>query len=52
LVNSGANVHAVDLSVAVEANLENIGQKSNYKVAQASVYDLPFQTIHLKLYFA
>ncbi|MBP6512821.1 MAG: class I SAM-dependent methyltransferase [Bacteroidia bacterium] len=51
LVNSGANVHAVDLSVAVEANLENIGQKSNYKVAQASVYDLPFPDNSFEIVF-
>lgn len=42
LVKNGANVHAVDLSIAVEANLENIGSKPNYKIAQASVYELPF----------
>jgi 2-polyprenyl-3-methyl-5-hydroxy-6-metoxy-1,4-benzoquinol methylase len=42
LVEGGALVHAVDLSVAVEVNLENIGPKPNYKVAQASVYELPF----------
>ena len=42
LVDAGAYVHAVDLSIAVEANLENIGKRLNYKVAQASVYDLPF----------
>ncbi|MBK7966361.1 MAG: class I SAM-dependent methyltransferase [Bacteroidetes bacterium] len=42
LVDAGAYVHAVDLSIAVEANLENIGKKLNYKIAQASVYDLPF----------
>lgn len=42
LVEGMANVHAVDLSVAVEVNLENIGKRSNYKVAQASVYELPY----------
>ncbi|REJ82307.1 MAG: class I SAM-dependent methyltransferase [Bacteroidetes bacterium] len=42
LVGSGAIVHAVDLSNAVEANKKNIGNASNYVVAQASVYNLPF----------
>lgn len=42
LIEGGANVHAVDLSVAVEVNKENIGEKENYKIAQASVYELPF----------
>ncbi len=42
LVKSGAQVHSVDLSVAVEANKENIGNVSNYRIAQASVYELPF----------
>ncbi|HWB61921.1 MAG TPA: class I SAM-dependent methyltransferase, partial [Chitinophagales bacterium] len=42
LVKGGANVHSVDLSVAVEVNKENIGDKPNYTIAQASVYELPF----------
>lgn len=42
LVASGAFVHSVDLSVAVEANKANIGNATNYTVAQASVYELPF----------
>lgn len=42
LVKSGANVHSVDLSIAVEANKENIGNAANYTIAQASVYGLPF----------
>jgi 2-polyprenyl-3-methyl-5-hydroxy-6-metoxy-1,4-benzoquinol methylase len=41
-VKGGANVHTIDLSVAVEVNKENIGQADNYKIAQASVYELPF----------
>ncbi len=41
-VKGGAHVHTVDLSVAVEVNKENIGQADNYKIAQASVYELPF----------
>jgi 2-polyprenyl-3-methyl-5-hydroxy-6-metoxy-1,4-benzoquinol methylase len=42
LVKGGANVHTVDLSVAVEVNKENIGAAKNYRIAQASVYELPF----------
>lgn len=42
LVASGALVHSVDLSVAVEANKQNIGDVPNYTIAQASVYELPF----------
>jgi SAM-dependent methyltransferase len=42
LVAAGAFVHSVDLSVAVEANKANIGERPNYTVAQASVYELPF----------
>jgi 2-polyprenyl-3-methyl-5-hydroxy-6-metoxy-1,4-benzoquinol methylase len=42
LVRSGAFVHAVDLSVAVEVNKENVGNASNHIVAQANVYALPF----------
>jgi 2-polyprenyl-3-methyl-5-hydroxy-6-metoxy-1,4-benzoquinol methylase len=41
-VKGGAHVHTVDLSVAVEVNKENMGNVSNYAVAQASVYELPF----------
>jgi len=41
-VKGGANVHTIDLSVAVEVNKENIGNADNYKIAQASVYELPF----------
>lgn len=43
LVEGGAWVHSVDLSVAVEVNKENIGQQPNYQIAQASVYELPYQ---------
>lgn len=42
LVEAGALVHTVDLSIAVEANKENIGEKENYTIAQANVYHLPF----------
>jgi len=42
MVGAGANVHAVDLSRAVEANRDNVGEQSNYQVAQANVYHLPY----------
>lgn len=42
LVQGGALVHSVDLSVAVEVNQENIGSVPNYTIAQASVYELPY----------
>lgn len=42
LVKSGAFVHSVDLSVAVEANKETIGERENYVVAQANILGLPF----------
>jgi 2-polyprenyl-3-methyl-5-hydroxy-6-metoxy-1,4-benzoquinol methylase len=42
LVKGGADVHSLDLSEAVEVNKENVGQAPNYRVAQASVYNMPF----------
>ena len=42
LVGAGAMVHAIDLSAAVEANRENIGEHPNYRVAQASILSFPF----------
>ncbi len=42
LVAGGAQVHAVDLSQAVEANRENVGSHENYVVAQADMRALPF----------
>jgi ubiquinone/menaquinone biosynthesis C-methylase UbiE len=42
LVKSGAQVHSIDLSVAVETNKENIGDAQNFRIAQASVYEIPF----------
>lgn len=42
LVAAGAKVHAIDLSVAVEANRENIGGHEHYVVAQASLLTPPF----------
>lgn len=43
MVGAGALVHAVDLSVAVEANRENIGDRPNYRIAQADILALPFR---------
>ena len=42
LVQSGAFVHSIDLSMAVEANKETIGERNNYVVAQANILSLPF----------
>jgi SAM-dependent methyltransferase len=42
LVGAGALVHAIDLSVAVEANRANVGERPNYVVAQADVSCPPF----------
>ncbi len=42
MVQAGAFVHAIDLSIAVEANSRNIGGRDNYVVAQASLLEPPF----------
>lgn len=42
LVKAGGLVHSIDLSNAVEANKQNIGDKQNYTVAQAGAYEIPF----------
>jgi SAM-dependent methyltransferase len=42
LLNAGANVFAVDLSSAVEANYDNCKQFRNYFVCQADIVNLPF----------
>ncbi len=42
LVEGDSLVTAVDLSVAVMANKSNNGSKSNLRIAQASIIDLPF----------
>lgn len=44
LVEAGAFIHAVDLSLAVEANFENIGSQPNYRIAQADILALPFES--------
>jgi SAM-dependent methyltransferase len=41
MLNAGANVFAVDISTAVEANYENCNQFSNYFVCQADILKLP-----------
>ena len=42
LVNAGALVHSIDLSIAVEANRKNIGARENYVVSQADLRHPPF----------
>jgi SAM-dependent methyltransferase len=42
MLNAGANVWAVDLSVAVDANYENCKGSSSYFVCQANILSLPF----------
>jgi SAM-dependent methyltransferase len=42
LIGAGARVHAIDLSVAVDANKQNMGPAANYVIAQADVAELPF----------
>ncbi len=42
LVKSSALVHSIDLSHAVDANRQNIGDKPNYKIAQAGAYEIPY----------
>lgn len=42
LVDCGAQVHSIDLSHAVEANRQNIGDRPNYRIAQAGAYEIPF----------
>jgi len=40
--NAGADVHAIDLSVAVEAAHANLGRRANVHVYQADIMRLPF----------
>jgi len=42
ILESGADLYAVDLSEAVEANLANCGKYPNYHVCQANLLQLPF----------
>ncbi|MBL7929021.1 MAG: class I SAM-dependent methyltransferase [Bacteroidia bacterium] len=43
LVAAGAFVHSFDLSIAVEVNRENIGEKDNYRIFQADILNMPFK---------
>ncbi len=43
MLKNNADVYAVDLSNAVEANYSNFSTSSNYHVFQANVYQLPFE---------
>jgi SAM-dependent methyltransferase len=40
--NAGADVHAIDLSVAVEAAYANLSSRSNVSIYQADIMNLPF----------
>lgn len=40
--NAGAEVHAVDLSTAVEAAFQNLGHRPNVRLYQADIMNLPF----------
>ena len=42
MVKAGALVHSIDLSIAVEANRTNIGNVTNYRVAQADLRRPPY----------
>ena len=42
MLKAGAELTAIDLSDAVEANLFNCGRHDGYSVAQADIYRLPF----------
>lgn len=42
LVRSGAIVHAIDISTAVDANRRNVGSAPNYVIAQADLLRPPF----------
>jgi SAM-dependent methyltransferase len=39
----GANAHSFDISEAVEANRENIGDRPNYSISQADIMHIPYQ---------
>jgi SAM-dependent methyltransferase len=42
LLQSGADVQATDLSIAVEANYDNFNQYKNYTVCQSSILEPPY----------
>jgi SAM-dependent methyltransferase len=41
-VSESVNTHSFDLSNAVETNYSNIGEKINYQIAQADIYNIPY----------
>jgi 2-polyprenyl-3-methyl-5-hydroxy-6-metoxy-1,4-benzoquinol methylase len=41
-IKGGANTHSFDLSNAVDANIENVGIHTNYQLAQADIYKIPY----------
>ena len=43
IAQSGANLHSIDYSSAVDANYANNGHFDNLQLYQASIYDLPFK---------
>ncbi|TRZ88300.1 MAG: methyltransferase domain-containing protein [Streptomycetaceae bacterium] len=51
LLENSSLITAVDLSVAVLANRENNGQKSNLRIARASITELPFEKEQFDIVF-
>ena len=51
LLENDSLIIAVDLSVAVLANNENNGQKSNLRIARASITELPFEREQFDIVF-
>jgi len=51
LLENNSLVTAIDLSVAVLANLENNGKNSNLRIARASITDLPFENEQFDIVF-
>lgn len=51
LLEGNSLITAIDLSVAVLANDENNGQKSNLRIARASITDLPFEKEQFDIVF-
>ena len=51
LLDCNSSVTAIDLSIAVLANYENNGKKSNLRIARASITDLPFEKEQFDIVF-
>jgi SAM-dependent methyltransferase len=51
LVENNSLITAVDLSVAVLANSQNNGQKSNLRIVRASITELPFEKEQFDIVF-